>query len=92
MSESYDAASPKPTSERVMMAAKMFGSYVGEVYRRNHDASRGMVHLDGQTFPGLRTGSGLNFWPWGRVFERITKGSEDNISDYYAALLAKSSK
>jgi hypothetical protein len=92
ISASYDAASPKPTADQVMTFAKMFGSYVGEVYRRHHDATWGMVHLDGQTFPGLRTGSGVNFWPWGRVFERITKGSEDNISDYYAALLTKSSK
>lgn len=92
MSASYSAANPQPTTEQVMSFAKMFGSYVGEVYRRNHGATWGMVSLGGQTFPGLRTASGVNFWPWGRVLERITSGSEDNVSDYYGALLAKDSR
>lgn len=92
MSASYMTTNPKPTDEQVMSFAKAFGSYVGEVYRRNHGATWGMVTLGDQKFPGLRTTSGINFWPWGRAFNRITKGSEDNVSDYYAALLSPKSK
>jgi hypothetical protein len=92
MSASYSATNPKPTTEQVMSFAKGFGSYVGEVYRRNHGATWGMVTLGGQSFPGLKTASGINFWPWGRAFERITHGSENNVADYYAALLARRSK
>jgi hypothetical protein len=92
MSASYTTTNPKPADEQVMSFAKAFGSYVGEVYRRNHGATWGIVTLGGQKFPGLRTTSGVNFWPWGRVFNRITKGSEDNVSDYYAALIAPKSK
>jgi hypothetical protein len=35
MSSSYASKSPKPTDEQVMSFAKAYGSYVGEVYRRN---------------------------------------------------------
>jgi len=92
MSKSYVTTNPKPTDEQVMSFAKAFGSYVGEVYRRNHGATWGMVNLGGQKFPGLRTTSGVNFWPWGRAFNRITKGGEDNVSDYYAALVSPKTK
>lgn len=89
MSSSYVSTSPKPTDEQVMSFAKAYGSYVGEVYRRNHGGEWGMVTLAGGRFPGLRTTSGSSFWPWGRVFNRITKGTEDNIADYYVALLKR---
>lgn len=89
MRASYVATTPKPTPEQVMSFAKCFGSYVGEVYRRNHGAEWGMVSLNGQTFPGLRTESGVNFWPWGRVANRITDGDENNVRDYYRALVQK---
>jgi hypothetical protein len=89
LSMSYANTNPKPNEEQVMGFAKAYGSYVGEVYRRNHGATWGIVTLDGQKFPGLRTASGINFWPWGRTLNRIKNGATDNISDYYAALLSK---
>ncbi|MEM5314755.1 hypothetical protein [Paraburkholderia sp. JHI869] len=89
MSSSYASTSPKPTDEQVMAFAKGYGSYVGEVYRRNHGGEWGMVTVGGSRYPGVRTTSGSSFWPWGRVFNRITKGAEDNVSDYYAALLQR---
>ena len=89
MSSWYVSTNPKPTDEQVMAFAKAYGSYVGEVYRRNHGGEWGMVTLGVSRFPGLRTTSGSSFWPWGRVFNRITKGAEDNIADYYAALLRR---
>ena len=73
-----------------MSYAKAYGSYVGEVYRRNHGAEWGIVNLGGQKFPGLRTKFGTNFWPWGRALNRITQGVENNIADYYKVLLEKS--
>lgn len=92
LSASYASKNPKPTEAQVMSFAKAYGSYVGEVYRRNHGATWGIVTLGGQKFPGLRTASGINFWPWGRALNRITNGAEDNLSDYYAALLSKKQK
>jgi hypothetical protein len=89
MRASYVATTPRPTPEQVMSFAKGFGSYVGEVYRRNHGAEWGMVSLGGQKFPGLRTRTGVNFWPWGRVSNRITDGDENNVLDYYRVLLKK---
>lgn len=86
---SYTDTIPKPTDEQVMSFAKGFGSYVGEVFRRNHGGEWGMVTLGGNRFPALRTTSGTNFWPWARAFNRITKGPEDNIADYYNVLLKK---
>jgi len=89
MHASYVATTPRPTPEQVMSFAKGFGSYVGEVYRRNHGAEWGIVSLGGQKFPGLRTKTGVNFWPWGRVSNRITEGGENNVLDYYRVLLKK---
>jgi hypothetical protein len=37
-----------------MQFAKMFGCYIGEVYRENHGATWGLVEMDGQRFPGLK--------------------------------------
>jgi hypothetical protein len=37
----------------------------------------------------MQTASGTDFWPWGRAFDRITKGPEDDIAAYYSALLKK---
>jgi hypothetical protein len=89
MHASYIATTPRPTQEQMMSFAKGFGSYVGEVYRRNHGGEWGMVSLSGQKFPGLRTKAGTNFWPWGRVANRITDGDENNVFDYYQVLLQK---
>lgn len=89
MHASYVVTWPKPTPEQVMSFAKGFGSYVGEVYRRNHGGEWGIVSLNGEKFPGLRTKAGTNFWPWGRVANRITDGDENNVFDYYQVLLKK---
>jgi hypothetical protein len=89
MHTSYLATKPRPTEEQVMSFAKAFGSYIGEVYRRSHGGEWGMVTLEGQSFPGLRTKSGVNFWPWGRALNRIMEGPENNVADYYKALLER---
>ncbi len=85
------AAKAKPAPEQVFQFAKAFGSYIGETFRRNHGASWGMVTLQGQSFPGLKTdGPAGLFWPWGRVQNRLINGAEDNVWHYYQALLEKS--
>jgi hypothetical protein len=89
MNSSYASENPKPSDEQVMSFAKAYGSYIGEVYRRNHGGEWGIVTLGDSRSPGLQTASGLDFWPWGRAFDRITQGAQDNIADFYATLLKK---
>lgn len=89
MHQSYISTTPRPTEEQVMSFAKGFGSYIGEVYRRNHGGEWGIVDLGGQQFPGIKSKSGTSFWPWGRALNRITQGPENNVADYYKALLEK---
>jgi hypothetical protein len=83
-----ERARSKPPEEKVMAFAKMFGSYIGEVYRKNHGATWGMVDLNGQRLPGLKKNKdGTLFWPWGRAQHRLVNGAEDNVWDYYRALI-----
>ena len=83
-------AKAKPSEDQVLGFAKMFGSYVGEVFRRNHGATWGLVNLGEQTFPGLKAdGTAGLFWPWGRAQNRITNGPEDNVWHYYQVLVQK---
>ncbi len=80
----------KPTAEIIMGYAKAFGSYVGEVYRKNHGATWGMVEMNGQKFPGLKAEiDGTLFWPWGRAQNRIVDGAENNVWHYYSQLPKK---
>jgi len=87
MRASYLSTKPKPTDEQVYAYAKGYGSYIGEVFRRNHGARWGIVTLGSQKMPGLQTESGASFWPWAKAFNRITKGDEDNVAWYYQVLL-----
>ncbi|QPI51633.1 hypothetical protein IV454_09100 [Massilia antarctica] len=86
---SYAAKSPRPSDEQVMAVARMYGSYLGEVYRLKHGGAWGMAPLDGQTLPGMRTTAGTNFWPWTQASQRISKGAGNNVADYYKVLLTK---
>ena len=83
-------AESKPSDEQVFTFAKMFGSYVGEIFRRNHGATWGLVHLNDETFVGMKNHDvpGL-FWPWGRAQKRLRNGAEDNMLHYYQWLVAK---
>jgi len=87
MHVSYIATNPHPTEEQVMSFAKAFGSYIGEVFRRHHGGEWGIVRLDKKEFPGFRTKKDINFWPWGKVFQRIIEGNANNITVYYNYLL-----
>jgi len=85
-------AAAHPSTEQVWQFAKMFGSYIGETYRRsrNRDARWGVVTLGGDRFVGMSPqGGSESFWPWGRVQKRLTNGNEDNVWDYYRYALPK---
>jgi hypothetical protein len=79
-------ANAKPTEEQVAEFSRMWGSYLGEVYRKNHGAAWGRVTRGDQSFPGMRGTSGVLFWPWGRVENRLRNGPEDNVWHYYLNL------
>jgi len=85
----YSADDPKPTENQVTASAIGFGSYIGEVFRRNYGAQWGIVTLGEEKVPGLRADGGLTFWPWLRVRARITGADEENVADYYQDLLRK---
>jgi hypothetical protein len=77
----------KPTEEQLLQFAKILGSYVGEVFRRNHGATWGMVTLGGDSFPGMRAErTRAEFWPWGKAVNRLRNGPEDNVWHYYCHL------
>lgn len=78
----------QPSEELLDGFVKMFGSYVGEVYRRHHGAEWGWVTSGEDRFVGLRrNASGGLCWPWGRVQQRVLNGSEHNVWHYYVMLL-----
>jgi hypothetical protein len=79
---------PKPPDDVIWSFAKGFGSYVGEVFRKNHGGEWGMVTQDWQTFPGIRWKGNVLFWPWGRVHQRIVVGAENNVFDYYRSIVS----
>jgi hypothetical protein len=85
--------SAKPTDEQVFQFAKMLGSYVGEVFRKNHGAAWGTVTLGEESFPGLRADrTGGEFWPWGKAYNRLKNGPEDNVWHYYCVLRSRDGK
>ena len=87
------SATASPSPEQVYMFAKMFGSYVGEAFRKNHGAMWGIVQLGEDSMPGLQSARGERlFWPWGKVQNRLVNGSEDNVAYYYHVLVGECGK
>jgi hypothetical protein len=78
----------RPTDEEIRRFASCLGSYVGEVFRKNHGAEWGIVTLNGQSVLGMSCGTHL-IWPLGRAENRTRNGSEDNIWDYFNDLLGR---
>jgi hypothetical protein len=77
-----------PDERTVSRFGAMFGSYVGEVFRKNHGGQWGFITSDGPRFPGMRADrSGQLFWPWGRVNNRLLNGPGDNVYDYYRIIV-----
>jgi len=77
----------KPSPEKVEVVAKIFGSYIGEVFIRNHGGSWGWVSVTGEPIPGIRSANGGHmFWPWARTLKRLREGAEENVWHYYLHL------
>lgn len=87
----YMAASLRdanPPEDRIDQAGKMFGSYVGEVCRRNHGAAWGVMLQGSQKLPALQPGGSQSVtWPWARARSRLTDGDENNVWDYFVLLI-----
>lgn len=79
----------QPGEASLIPMAQGFGSYVGEVYRRNHDATWGWITQGTEVFPGLQQAKGGLFWPWAKALDRLKTNSEPNISDYYHFLVIR---
>src|SRR5438105_3617047 len=61
----HDSLTQAPAEETIWVFAKSFGSYLGEVFRKYHGGTWGMVKLGDNEFPGIRAAGGSLFWPWG---------------------------
>jgi hypothetical protein len=86
----FKTSNPPPPQERIDAAYMLLGSYIGEVFRRNHGANHGAtwgwVKLHGERFVGMQ-GNPQLFWPWGKAKKRILNGSEENLWLYYQWLV-----
>ena len=68
-----------PSDETLQTFAKIFGSYLGEVVRREHGGQWGLLGAEGEATPGMSHG----IWPWDRAYKRITLGPDENVWHYY---------
>lgn len=66
----------KPSPDDIEDFAMLFGSYLGETYRRNHGGQWGLSN----GMPALAIGSGYTSYPWSRVFKRLTNGEEEGCA------------
>ena len=82
-----DLGNSHPTEEQITQIAKIFGSYIGEVFRKNHGGQWGMVELNGQRLPGMQSLAGTLFWPLIRARNRMVNGDGENVWDYYQELI-----
>jgi len=81
----YVTGKTRPSEETIAPFYRMLGSYVGEVYRRNHGAEWGWINLEGNRFTGMQRDPEL-FRPWGKARKRIVNGPEDSLAAYYQYL------
>lgn len=78
----------KPSEDAMEQFCSMFGSYLGETYRRNRGGEWGVS--DGHT-PTLSFGGGFKSFPWARVYKRLVNGEEDNVHHWYLEMIKYSS-
>lgn len=81
--------SEQPPESALIPISQGFGSYIGEVYRRNHEATWGWITEGDRVFPGLKQSKGGYFWPWEKALDRIKTNTAPNISDYYHYLVIR---
>ena len=73
----------QPPDSQLIPLAQAFGSYIGEVYRRNHEGTWGWITQGEKVFPGFEQATGGLFWPWAKALDRIKTNDKPSISDYY---------
>lgn len=83
-----DMEKEQPSRDQVETVAKMFGSYIGEVFRKHHGGEWGLISLGDDAIPGIKASRNM-FWPWGRVEKRLANGPEDNVWHYYQIMVQK---
>lgn len=77
-----------PSEETVIMFSKLFGSYIGEIYRQYYPAEWGMIEIEGKPVVGLKNiEEEMVFWPWARAYHRVINGEEENVLIYYQSLI-----
>ena len=74
----------KPSEDDIEQFCSMFGSYLGETYRRNRGGAWGVS--DGRT-PTLSFGGGFKSFPSARVYKRLINGEEDNVHHWYLGMI-----
>lgn len=68
---------------------QMLGSYVGEVYRRNHGGAWGYASANGRRIVALRAATGNTLlWPIERIKQRLRGGGSNNVLTYYQSRVA----
>jgi hypothetical protein len=81
-----------PSEDTVDQICKMYGGYIGEVFRRQRG---GTWQFDQEVLPGhlviaLMNGDSRIFPP-SKVRKRLENGSEDNVWSYFRVLIDESS-
>lgn len=81
----HDQITDHPLAEEQLdFLSKIFGSYLGEIYRKHYGAQWGLV--DGQQ-PSLQTTAGVIAFPWVKVYRRITQGPDENLVAWFESLI-----
>lgn len=79
-----------PSRQDIETMAKMYGGYIGEVWRRT---TGGEWSFDTETVPGHQsicfTKADYRVWPVAKVYKRITVGSGDNVWWFSRVLLQR---
>ena len=85
LTQLHDAIPEKhPSEDTIVTFSKAFGSYVGEVIRREHGGCWGWVTLQGNRIVGVQFDHPrIALWPWSRVYKRLKDGPEENVWHYY---------
>lgn len=83
-----------PSADVILTVSKMFGGYVGEVFRKHHGGEWLLAPAPGSDAPVItlqHSGVG-SFWPPGKVHKRIVNGPDDNVWFYYRVLTSEQIK
>ena len=68
---------------------QMLGSYVGEVYRRNHGGKWGFAAANGKRLMVVKAENGNSLlWPIERIRRRLRSGGSNNVWAYYQSRIA----